>query len=83
MVGTIMAINERTEHKDILGRVISVGDVVAMASHNNLTIAIVDKLNPKMIKVKQVNSTWSQNKYPQDLIIIPGPEAMVYLLRNI
>lgn len=78
-----MAVNEGTEHKDILGRVISVGDVVAMANHNDLAIAIVDKLNPKMVKVKRANSTWSQNKYPQDLIIIPGPESMVYLLRNI
>lgn len=78
-----MAVNEETEHKDILGRVISVGDVVAMADHNNLSIAIVDKLNPKMIKVKRVNSTWKQNKYPQDLIIISGSEATAYLLRNI
>ena len=69
------------EHRDILDRVIEVGDVVAMANHNSMTVAIVDKLNPKMIKVKRPNSTWAQNKYPQDLIKIDGPEAMVYLLK--
>jgi hypothetical protein len=69
------------EHKDILGRLIEVGDVVAMANHNSMAIAIVDKLNPKMIKVKRPNSTWAQNKYPYDLIKIDGPEAMVYLLK--
>lgn len=69
------------EHKDILGRVIEVDDVVAMASHNSLAVAIVEKLNPKMIRVKRPNSTWTQNKYPQDLIKIDGPEAMVYLLK--
>jgi len=72
---------EAIEHKDILGRLIEVGDVVAMANHNSMAIAIVDKLNPKMIKVKRPNSTWAQNKYPQDLIKIDGPEAMVYLLK--
>ena len=71
------------EHKDILGRTIEVGDAVAMASHNDLAIAIVDKINPKMIRVKRVSSTWTQNKYPKDLIVIPGPEAMIYLLRTI
>ena len=72
---------EAIEHKDILGRLIEVGDVVAMANHNSMAIAIVDKLNPKMIKVKRPNSSWAQNKYPQDLIKIDGPEAMVYLLK--
>lgn len=69
------------EHRDILDRVIEVGDVVAMAYSNSLAIAIVDKLNPKMIRVKRPNSSWAQNKYPQDLIKIDGPEAMVYLLK--
>lgn len=74
-------IKEAIEHKDILDRVINVGDVVAMASHSSLAVAIVEKLSPKMVKVKRPNSTWTQNKYPQDLIKIDGPEAMVYLLK--
>ena len=72
-----------TEHKDILGRTIEIGDAVAMANHNDLAIAIVEKINPKMIRVKRVNSTRTQNKYAKDLIVVPGPEAMIYLLRTI
>lgn len=78
-----MATKAVIEHKDILGRIIEVGDAVAMADHNALAIAIVDKINPKMVKVKRVNSTWAQNKYPQDLIKINGPEVTMYLLRTI
>ena len=73
--------NTTIEHKDILGRPLEVGDVVAMASHNSLAVACVDKINPKMIRVKRPNSTWAQHKYPQDLIKIDGPEAMLYLLK--
>lgn len=76
-----MATKAVIEHKDILGKPLVTGDVVAMANHNSLAIAIVDKLNPKMVKVKRPNSTWAQNKYSQDLIKIDGPEAMLYLLK--
>jgi hypothetical protein len=76
-----MATKTVIEHKDILGKPIVVGDVVAMAYSNSLAIAIIDKLNPKMIRVKRPNSTWAQNKYPYDLIKIDGPEAMLYLLK--
>jgi len=72
-----------TEHKDILGRTIEIGDAVAMANHNDLAIAIVEKINPKMISVKRVNSTRTQNKYSKDLIKINGPEITMYLLRTI
>jgi hypothetical protein len=73
---------EIVEHKDILGKTISIGDVVAMSTYNNLTIAVVDKINPKMIRVKRPNTTWTQNKYPSDLIKIDNADAMEYLLRN-
>jgi hypothetical protein len=76
-----MATKAVIEHKDILGKPLEPGDVVAMAYSNSLAIAIVDKLNPKMIRVKRPTSTWTQNKYPYDLIKIDGPEAMLYLLK--
>lgn len=69
------------EHKDILGNVLAIGDIVAMPYHNSLTIAIIDKLNPKMVGVKRPGQSWRQNKYPQDLVKVDGPEAMVYLLK--
>ncbi len=71
------------EHKDILGRTIELNDVVAFPSHNSLMIATVDKINPKMIKVNVVGRKWTTNKYPQDLVKINGPEATMYLMKNI
>jgi hypothetical protein len=71
------------EHKDILGRTIELNDVVAFPSHNSLMIATVDKINPKMIKVNVVGRKWTMNKYPQDLVKINGPEATMYLMKNI
>lgn len=68
-------------HKDILGRELAVGDVVALAAYNSMAIAIIDKLNPKMVRVKRPNSNWTQNKYSQDLIKIDGTDAMIYLLK--
>ena len=76
-----MATKAVIEHKDILGKPLVPGDVVAMAYSNSLAVAIIDKLHPKMVKVKRPNSTWTQNKYPRDLIKIDGPEAMLYLLK--
>ena len=70
------------EPKDILGKPLQVGDLVAMSSYNNLVIAFVDKINPKMIRVKRPDSNWTQNKYSRDLIKIDDRDAVVYLLKN-
>ena len=70
------------EHKDILGKPLQVGDLVAMSSYNNLVVVFVDKINPKMIRVKRPDSNWTQNKYSGDLIKIDDRDAVVYLLKN-
>lgn len=70
------------QHKDKLGRDIAVGDVVAVADHNSLMIAQVTKLNPKMVKVCKVPSKTGheQNKYPSDMVVVPGADVTMYLL---
>lgn len=70
------------EHKDLLGRVLSVGDVVAMASSNTMYVGTVDKLNPKMVKVKMLGRGWTNNKYSSDLVKIEGPEVTMYILKK-
>jgi|688.fasta_scaffold13361_24 hypothetical protein len=76
------------EHRDILGRLLKIGDVVAVSLHNNMKIARVTKLNPKMVKVQLLNvktSTWytgSHNKYPEDLVIVDGPYVTMYILKT-
>lgn len=70
-------------HRDILGRVLTVGDHIAYPDANQLKIGRVDKLNPKMIRVSTGNQ-WrgTVNKYPSDLTKLEGPELMWYLLNK-
>ncbi len=70
------------EHTDILGNTLEIGDVVAFSSHNSLAMGIVDKINPKMIGLKRVNSRWRQNKYPLDCIKVDENMGLLYLLKN-
>ncbi len=69
-------------HKDILGNTIKVGDAVVYPNHNSLEIAIVQKVNPKMINVKSVNKRYPDRKYPNDLLVVDDPKITIYLLKN-
>lgn len=69
-------------HKDILGNDISMGDTVVYPSHNSLRIAIVKKINPKMINVVGVNRSWPDRKYPTDLLVVNDPKITLYMLKN-
>jgi hypothetical protein len=73
------------EHRDKLGRLLSVGDAVCYPYHNSLELGTVKKLNLKMIKVWEVGTHskyyTGANKYPRDLIKVDGPEVSMYLLR--
>jgi hypothetical protein len=73
------------EHKDRLGRVLKLGDCVVYPSHNSLSVGTVKKLNPKMVKVVPVGNRYrsssGSNKYPQDIVVVDGPEVTMYLLR--
>jgi hypothetical protein len=68
-------------HKDILGNSIKVGDTVVYPSHNSLKIAVVKKINPKMINVVAVGRSWPDKKYPTDLLIVDDPKITMYLLK--
>jgi hypothetical protein len=71
------------EHKDILGRVLNVGDYVAYPDSNQLRIGKVDKLNQKMVRVT-TGREWRStvNKYPTDTTKIDGPDLIMYLLKK-
>lgn len=75
------------EHKDKLGRVLSLGDHVAFPSSNSLCIGTIIKVNPKMLKVTAIGATgyWARgtNKYPDDLVKLDGEDVTLYLLKKI
>ncbi len=74
---------EIPEHKDKLGRLLKVGDCVAYPSSNSLSIGVVKKINPKMIGVAGLGRRASaKNKYPNDCVLLDGPEVSIYLLKN-
>jgi hypothetical protein len=82
-----MAESNIIEHRDRLGRLIKIGDFVAAADNNRLSVGIVNKLNPKMVQYKTVNKEkyWHGrrvNKYPDDVVVIEGPDVSIYLLKN-
>ena len=73
---------ETPVHKDKLGRLLAVGDCVVYPHRNSLGIGTIKKFNPKMIRVCKLGSKWEQNKYPEDLVKVDGPEVSVYLLKS-
>lgn len=74
------------EHKDKLGRIISVDDCVCYPVSNHLEFGKVVKLNPKMIGIIELPQgkygPTRSNKYPDDVVIVTGPEATMFLLKN-
>lgn len=73
-------------HRDRLDRKINLGDCVAFSFSSHLCIGIIDKLNPKMVRIKELgrksNWTGSYNRYPQDVVLLQGPEVSIYLLKH-
>lgn len=68
-------------HTDILGRELLLGDCVAYsAGSRSLRLGLVDKLHPKMIRVKTKGST--SNQYPKETIKVDGPDVTMYILRG-
>ena len=74
---------EIPEHRDILGRVLAVGDYVAYPDSNGLRLGKLDKLNQKMVRVA-TGKAWRStvNKYPIDTVKLDGPDLVMYLLKK-
>jgi hypothetical protein len=73
--------------KDKLGQDLTEGDFVVWPNHNTLEVGVIVKLNPKMVKVKKVDSpkkwqplTW--NKYPKDVVKLEGSIVSMYILKH-
>lgn len=74
---------EEPNHKDKLGRDISIGDFVAYPGHNSLYVGKVTKLNPKMVKVLQLpRAKVEHNKYSSDTIRLEQKDMTWFMLKN-
>ena len=74
------------EHKDKLGRGLTVGDFVAYPAYNSLEFGKVMKLNTKMVGVYPLLTkrygNRNHNKYPQDIVRLDEKDMSWYILKN-
>ena len=71
------------EHRDILNRILAVGDYVAYPDSNTMKMGKIDKLNQKMVRVT-TGRQWrtTVNKYPKDTVKLDGPDLVMHLLKK-
>ena len=70
------------EHYDKFKRLIKVGDCIAFANHNTIECGIVKKLTAKMVRFSLIGRTSLHFRYPNDMIVIDGPEITMYILKQ-
>lgn len=78
------------EHRDLLGKVIKVGDVVAYCSGNEQLVGSVLKLTPKRVKVNRVTAYMNNEHYkresyqcrPENTVVVEGPHVMTYIIKH-
>ena len=72
-------------HVDRIGKVIELGDMVAVADYNCLMLGKVTKINQKMIKVKrhpQGSRNYEKNKYPRESIKLDPDDVAIHILQG-
>ena len=76
-------------HRDKLGRELEIGQCVAVSHRNDLQVAKVVSLLPKMVKVEMLNVqkfSWyagEHNKYGEQMVVIDNEYVTLYLLKTI
>lgn len=74
---------ESPVHYDRIGKLIELGDMVAVADYNGLMLGKVTKLNQKMIKVKRYptgSRNYEKNKYPRESIKLDPDDVAIHIL---
>jgi len=80
-IGNVKPMTE-PKHKDILGQDLASGNYVAVPHRNGLHICSIIKITPKQLRVKSLNHTCSWLKYPNETVLLSGPDALVYILKH-
>lgn len=75
-----------TEHKDILGNIITESSKLAVAHKGMLKICSIVKLSPKMMRVKPIANQYYRGEgylvFPSQTVVVDGPDVMAYILRG-
>ena len=86
----INKIREIPKHYDLLGKeILEKSFVVAELSiYRKLELCVVDKINPKMIKLRTIKTNshghyFKGNKYPSQMMVVDNEDDVtMYILRN-
>ena len=78
------------EHRDLLNKRLSVGDIVEFAESGSQYVGKITKLTAKRVKINRItahdpNKWYKQSGYqrpPSDVVIIEGAHVTAYIMAN-
>ena len=76
---------EKIEHVDIIGQPLNEGNYVAISHHNAMHVCQIKKITAKKIRACPLRGYYKKDGwliYPSDSVLLSGPDAMVYILKN-
>lgn len=77
---------EEKEHTDILGQPVNMGSYMAICHKNTLKVCSVVKITNKMIRIRPIGNRFSDFEgylvYANQGVILSGPDALSYILKN-
>lgn len=71
--------------KDAIGVEIEIGKPIAYSQNSSFYFGIVEKFNPKMVKIKRVNRNWQSefiNRYPSDILMVDEKMFTLKMLKT-
>jgi len=85
-----MSKQETAKHYDLMGKEIAAGSFVVsqLTNYRSLELCVVDKINPKMIRLRTIHANksgrhYTNNKYPAEMVVIENEDDItMYILRN-
>ena len=77
-------------HYDLFGKEITKGSFVVAELNNyrKMELCVVDKLNPKMVKLRSINANkfgryYTANKYSTEMLLVENQDDItMYILKN-
>lgn len=82
---------EQPKHYDLMGKEIVEGGFVVseLNKYRNLELCVVDKINPKMIRLRAImqqgrsGAYYTANKYPREMMIVDNEDDItMYIMKN-
>lgn len=73
---------EPITHYDMFGTEIILGQYAVSFEDNSLKIFLINKLNPKMITLKDRKREHTVLRYPHDVMIVSSEKVMYKLLKD-